>query len=192
MASAEQLLHEAQYAFSCITYGESRQNRRNASRASSLCKKIIRRHPATMEAREARAMLKRLGEDAYTSNLAVVHRHKTPREHHRPRRQAQAPEPAQASNRTWITSSAETLDWGGLVSLLFAIPRVVLLLIAFAAIFLFGIFGPWLLLGLLAFVLFTGPFRRMLGPQQRDQVNDLVARLNELIRERRNSGGGFA
>ena len=78
------------------------------------------------------------------------------------------------------------------MSLLFAIPRVVLLLIAFAAIFLFGIFGPWLLLGLLAFVLFTGPFRQMLGPQQRDQVNELIARLNGLIREQRDSGGGFA
>ena len=86
MASAEQLLHEAQYAFSCITYGESRQNRRNASRASSLCKKIIRKYPGTMEASEADAILKRMGERGYTSNLAVVHRHKSPREHHRPRR----------------------------------------------------------------------------------------------------------
>lgn len=191
MASAEQLLHDAQYAFSCITFGESRQNRRNAARVSRLCRKIIRRFPATMEAGEADALLKRMGERGYTSKLAVAHRHTTQREHHRPGPKAQATSSAQVSNRTWITRSTETLDWSGLVSLLFAIPRVVLLLIAFAAIFLFGIFGPWLLLGLLAFVLFTGPFRQLLKQQQQDQVNDLIARVNELIRERRNSGGGF-
>jgi len=42
MASVEQLLNEAQYAFQRVSFGESRDNERNASRASSLCKKIIR------------------------------------------------------------------------------------------------------------------------------------------------------
>jgi hypothetical protein len=36
MANAEQLLNEAQYAFQSVSYGESRDNKRNASRAKSL------------------------------------------------------------------------------------------------------------------------------------------------------------
>ena len=69
MATAEQLLNEAQYAFANISFGESFANTRHAARAKSLCRKIIRKFPATMEAGEARAILKRLGEEAYTSEM---------------------------------------------------------------------------------------------------------------------------
>ena len=58
MASAEHLLHEAQFAFNSITYGDSRANRRNAARASKLCRKIIRKYPGSMEEHEAHAILR--------------------------------------------------------------------------------------------------------------------------------------
>ena len=64
MATAEQMLNEAQYAFANITFGESLANARHAARAKSLARKIIRKFPATTEASEARAILRRLGEEA--------------------------------------------------------------------------------------------------------------------------------
>ena len=82
MASAEQLLNEAQYAFQSISSGESPDNRRNASRAKSLCKKIIRKFATTSEAAEAHAILRRLGEEVYSSNLSIEHRHTDPVTHH--------------------------------------------------------------------------------------------------------------
>ena len=79
MASAEKLLHEAQFAFQSISFGESRANNRNRSRAMSLCKKIIRKYPASMEAAEAHAVLRRLGEEAYSSKMQVQHVHTSQR-----------------------------------------------------------------------------------------------------------------
>jgi ABC-type nickel/cobalt efflux system permease component RcnA len=174
MASAEQLLHEAQYAFQCISYGESRDNRRNASRARKLSRKIIRRFPESTEAAEALAILRRLGDEAYTSQLARQHRHESQATHHRAA--DPAPQPRLAfTNDTEV----ERLNWGGLISLLFALPKFVLALVILAGLFLWGVFGPLLLVPLFAFVLLTGPFRRMLNTGQREQLNSVVARIND-------------
>ena len=175
MASAEQLLHEAQYAFSCISFGDSPGNRRNASRAKSLCRKIIRKYPATMEASEAHAILRRLGEEAYTSKIAIQHRHISQAEHHR----APAPE----STRTFSTEydDTETLDWGGLLSWLFALPKFVLAMIVLAGLFLFSIFGPLLLVLLVGFAFLSTPFRRIFKPEQRKGLDTFIARANDFI-----------
>jgi len=213
MADAEKLLHEAQYAFQCISFGESRENTRNRSRAKSLCMKIIKKFPATMEAGEAHAILRRLGEEAYTSQLSAIHRHTKQSEHHRPKKikqskplrvtqratqrapdlyeyQAQAPR-AQATStaRTWVDNSddSETLNWGGLVSLLFGLPKAILGLIVFAGFFLFGILGPFLFVPLVLFFMFSGPFRKVLKPGQQQEMNAFVARLNDYI-DKRQSG----
>lgn len=184
MASAEKLLHEAQYAFQCISFGESLANTRNAAKANALCRKIIRKYPASMEASEAHALLRRLGEEAYSSKMAVHHRHVPEAKHHQaPTRLArQTPE----QQRTFIDhDEIETLDWAGLVGLLFAIPKTFLVMIVFAGLFLFGFFGAFLFLPLIAFVLFTGPFRQMLKQEQRDNLNVLVQKINAAIAERR-------
>ena len=184
MASADKLLHEAQYAFQCISFGESFANTRNAAKAKSLCRKIIRKYPGSMEASEAHALLRRLGEEAYTSRLAVQHRHVPQATHHQARATTTRKTPDQ--QRTFIVhDDAETLDWAGLVGWLFSIPKVALALIIFAGFFLFGLFGAFLFLPLIAFVLFTGPFRQMLKQEQRDSLNALVQRINALIAERR-------
>ena len=66
MADAEKLLHEAQYAFASITFGESLGNTRNRARARKLSMKILKQFPDTMYAQEAHAILMRLGDEAFT------------------------------------------------------------------------------------------------------------------------------
>ena len=179
MANAEKLLHEAQYAFQCISFGETPENRRNAAKATSLCKKIIRKYPASMEASEAHALLRRLGEEAYSSKLSKRHRHVSQATHH------QAPSPTPEQQRTFIVhDEIEALDWGALVKLIFTVPKVVLGLIVFVGLILFGLFGPFLFVPLIAFVLFTGPFRQMLKQEQRNNLNALVQRINAFVAER--------
>jgi hypothetical protein len=43
-----------------------------------------------------------------------------------------------------------------------------------------------------ALVVLTGPFRSLLAPVQRQQVDEFIARANEFIAERRRSGTGLA
>ncbi len=190
MASAEKLLHKAQYAFQCISFGESRENARNRSRAASLSRKIIRKYPDSMEAGEALALLRRLGEEAYRSEMPTRHRHITQAEHHGSR--LARPEAADYALRTPVSQSmdtgeqaTETLDWGGLVALVFALPKVILGLIAFGGLFLFGLFGPFLFVPLVLFVLLTGPFRQMMKPKQRREMNAFIVRANDYIGQRR-------
>lgn len=186
MASAEQLLHEAQYAFQSISFGESRANNRNRSRAMSLCKKIIRRYPATMEAAEAHAVLRRLGEEAYSSKMRKQHVHTSEAEHH----QATKPKPDPVIQLT-EGAEMEAFNWAGLMSLLSMMPKYVFGIIGLAGVFLFGILGPFIFLPLLALVLFTGPFRQMLKPEQRREMNTFVAKANAFIEEQRQKGGAF-
>ena len=178
MAKAEQLLNEAQYAFQSIGFGESRANKRNISRANSLCNKIIRRFPTSNEAAEAHAILRRLGEEAYSSKLTSQHRHTSQNIHHRQPRSA--PDLQRMATRQ---GGLETLNWSGLISWLSTMPKIVLFMIAFAGFFLFGFLGPFLFLPLIAFVLFTGPFRKMLKPEQRKELDGFVVRANAFIAE---------
>ena len=60
MASAEQLIHDAQYAFHSISAG-SADEKKYASRARRIAKRIVRRYPASTEATQAHEILSRLG-----------------------------------------------------------------------------------------------------------------------------------
>ena len=208
MATAEKLLHDAQYAFQSISFGQSRDNTRNRARAKSLCMKIIRKYPATIEAGEAHAILRRLGEESYSSNLSKRHRHVTPAIHHKPKPRTpigrvhkhvsreehySAKALARAKSRTPVPdpqhsalddNTAETLNWGGLIGLLLILPKAILAIIAFAGLFLFGILGPFLFIPLVLFVMFTGPFRQMLKPEQRREMNEFIVRVNDYIEQR--------
>ncbi len=182
MANAEQLLNEAQYAFQRINSGESRDNRRNASRAKSLCRKIIRKFPTSTEATSAHGILKRLGVEAYTSNLDSQHRHSTEHTFH------EAPSPASQQR---FTQGDETvmLDWRGLLDLIFNAPKSSLAVVGTVAFVLFAFLGPFLFFPLIAFVLFTGRFRQQLKPMQRQKMNEFIARTNAYVEERRKTGG---
>jgi hypothetical protein len=121
-----------------------------------------------MEAAEAHAVLRRLGEEAYASKMQVQHVHTSQREHH------QAPEPG-PQMPPGEDAGIEAFNWSGLMSWLFMVPKFVLGIAVLAGIFLFGIFGWFIFVPLVAFVLLTGPFRQMLKPEQRREMNTFVA-----------------
>ena len=185
MASAEQLLNEAQYAFNSINSGESRDNRRNASRAKSLCRKIIRKFPTSTEAAAAHGIFRRLGDEAYTSNLDSQHRHSFDHTFY------EAPSPAAPSSapQQRLTQGDEiVVDWRGLLNLIFNTSKSSLAVVGTVAFVLFAFLGPFILLPLIAFVLFTGRFRQQLKPEQRQKMNDFIARTNAYVEERRKTG----
>jgi hypothetical protein len=186
MATAEQMLNEAQYAFANISFGESLANARHAARAKSLSRKIIRKFPATMEASEAHAILRRLGEEAYTSEMPVRHRHVAQSQHHEEWKPLAV---SRNANTGQQAVRSETLDWGGLVGLLLGLPKAILFAVIAAGFVLFSLFGWLIVAPLVALVLFTGPFRSLLRPAQRNQLNDFVVRVNALIEEQRSPGG---
>jgi len=183
MANAEKLLHEAQYAFASISFGESVSNRRHAFRAKTLCRKIVRQFPGSTEAYEAHAILRRLGEEAYTSNLSVRHAHQPQAENLRG--QAERPRHTKRQPETTITSMEEVaeLDWSAVLRWLASRPLSILVGVAVAAVFLFNIFGPFLLLPLIVLG-FTGPLRRLLNLQQRDAFDALIKRVNAYVASR--------
>jgi hypothetical protein len=190
MANAEKLLNQAQYAFQSINYGESRDNRRNASRATSLCKKIIRKFPTSSEAAEAHAILKRLGDEAYTSKMSIAHRHMDPVTHHTAPTTTPMPTPMPQGNPSYDVETAP-LDWRGLLSVVNTMPKMVVGVIIFVGVILFGFIGAFLFLPLIAFVLLTGPFRQVLNPKQCRDMNMFVTRANAYIEERRKSNNRF-
>ena len=182
MASVEQLLNEAQYAFQSINSGESRDNRRNASRARSLCRKIIRKFPTSTEAVSAHSVLKRLGDEAFSPGHSSQSHDGAK---HTPFKVSSA---APQQRRSQIDGSVD-LDWSGLLLLVWNAPKVVVAAVGFLAFVLFGILGPFFLLPLIAFVLFTGPFKQQLQPEQLQKVDEFTSRINAYIAERRKTGG---
>jgi type IV secretory pathway VirB2 component (pilin) len=198
MASAERLLNEAQYAYNSVGPGNSRSDRRNASRAKSLARKIIRRYPTSTEAEEAHSLLRRLGDEAFLPQLPVVHRHANHDQSHRKPERSQAATPAVMRSRGASTSQAPgfedtvSLDWAGLLSLLFATPKVVLGVIVAGLLFLFGIFGWLLFLPLVALVFLTSPARALLQRKQREDINAFVIQANAWIDQKIQQGQGFS
>lgn len=186
MASAEHLLNEAHYAFASISYGESLANKRNAARAKSLCRKIMQRYPATMEASEARAILRRLGEESYVSTLPDRHQHMTQASHHL------GNEEPGASRTVTVADGRPAFDWSGLIAVILMTPKLVLGILGALAFALFALFGPIVFVALAVLLVLTGPFRSLLAPVQRKQVDEFIVRANEFIAERRRSGSGLA
>ena len=182
MANAEQLLNEAQYAFQSITPGDSRDNRRNASRARSLCRKIIRKYATSTEAASALAILRRLGDETYVSNLTARHRHSAVHVAH---------EVASPVSQAGFALGDETmtLDWRGLLTLIFNAPKSTLAVIGGLSFVLFAVFGPFLLIPLVALIFFLGPFKDQLKPKQLQTVNELIARTNAYVEDKRKTGG---
>ena len=187
MASAERLFNEAHYAFASISYGESLANKRHAARAKSLCRKILRLYPESMEASEARAILKRLGEESYVSTLPVAHRHMTQTAHHTGRETRATPKIISRP-----MTGSPSFDWSGLIAVILMTPKIVLGILGAVAVALFALFGPIVLVALVVLVALTGPFRSMLAPSQREQLDEFIVRANEFIEERRRSGSGLA
>ena len=188
MASAEKLLNEAQYALNSVGPGGSRSDRRNASRASRLARKIIRKYPGSSEAAEARSILKRLGEEAFLPKMPLVHQHA---EHSDSQR---TPEPGEASPMGRINQFEDTvtLDWSGLLSVILATPKILLGVMVVAGLFLFSVFGWFLVLPFLLLVFLVSPARALLQRKQRNDINTFVVQANEWIDRKIQEGRGLS
>ena len=195
MASAEQLLNEAQYAFNSVGPGDNRSDRRSASRASRLARKIIRKYPMSSEAEEARSILRRLGEEAYMPRVPLVHRHDTHDVSH------STPEPGEAfsmpstdrapTGKTAQYEDTVALDWSGLLSVILATPRILLGVILVAGLFLFSIVGWFLVLPILLLVFLVSPARSLLQSKQRSDINEFVVQANAWIDRKIQEGSGL-
>lgn len=172
MATAEKLLNEANYAIQSITAGDSRDNRRNAARASALCRKIIRKHPTSTEARSAHAILRRLGDEAYASNLSSRHQHSI---EHKPLEVSTS-----QSTPAKLTQSGEDggINWRGILGLILKAPMSVLVVVGGLIIFLFAFGGPLIWVLLLTLVIFSGPVKQLLNSAKIQDLNKLIAKAN--------------
>jgi len=81
------------------------------------------------------------------------------------------------------------VDWRGLLNLIFNTPKSSLAVVGTVAFVLFAFLGPFLLIPLIAFVIFTGRVRQQLKPMQRQKMNEFIARANTYVEERRKTGG---
>lgn len=180
MDSAEKYLNEAQYAFTSINSGESRENRRNAARAKSLCNKIIRKFPASTEAASAHAILRRMGDEAYTSKMAVQHRHSAEHQPMRPQQQDHTDRPA-SQHKPMVG-----LNWRGLLEVIFNLPITSLVAIAAGFFVLFSFLGAFLWLPLILLVFTFGSIKKALRPEQVELVNTYIARANSYAEGKRN------
>ena len=178
MASAENLLHEAQYAFQGISFGDSRENRKNSARAKSLAMKIIRKYPASSEASGAHAILRRLGEEAYSERFENSHNHQPQSEAPHTHSLIKQPDIASAQPQRQHQQPMEQLDWQRLIVRLLKLPKGVWVAVMFGGIFLLGILGPFLFLPLLALIIFAGPFRHFIPVKSRQDMDKAIRRIN--------------
>jgi hypothetical protein len=188
MATAEKLLHEAQYAYQNISFGESRDNRRSRSRATRLAKKIIRKYPVSMEAGEARALLRRLGEEGYSfKTTRNLHTHRLPdapgemQHSHRPQQAAVTYTRRSEKQHSANEPQGDALDLGRLIIWLFTLPRVVQIVLIFAGVFLFSILGPLLLFPLALIIILATPLRQYAPAEMRREVDSFIRSVNEWI-----------
>ncbi len=176
MASAEALLHEAQYAFQSVSFGDTRDNRQNSARAKSLAMKIIRKFPASNEASGAHAILQRLGDEAYASRFKYSHDHQPQPDG--PHTHSQLTTQSRVESRRRSQEPIELLDWQRLIVRLLKLPKGVWVATMFGGIFLLGILGPLLFLPLLGLIIFVGPFRHMFPVKSRKDMNTAIRRIN--------------
>lgn len=189
MASAEQLLNEAQYAFNSITAGDSSANRRHAARAKSLCKKIFSKYPGSSEAAIAHSIMMRLGEPAPSARLQQTHSADPPITVV----DVSGPDVSQSSSTGYAAQGGDltAFDWSGALAVILGTSRVVLGVLGFVAFVLFGIFGPFIWLLALGLAVLTVPVRQMLPPAKRAEIESFVVNANAWIKERRASGRGL-
>ncbi len=152
MASAEELIKEAFFELQNVAPGATDEKRRR-SRAIRLANRVIRRYPVSIEARQARSILRQLEIDDEVRRFADTHSHSSdvtplavPLSH-------PAPEPEAGPRPRSRIASNET-DWKSLWLLFTALPYLQkrILIFVFVFIALFVAFAPFALFA--AFVLF--------------------------------------
>ena len=158
MASAEELIREAQFAFHNVGPG-STDDKRNRARAKKFAKRVLRRYPVSPEAQQARAILSQLDVEyalATDTNLVSGKKH--------------SPAPAliqsvssSSEARTFVTHDGNS-DWKDLWQLFSELPQLQKKILSFVLTFivLFLVFTPFLFVFLI--ILFI----------KRDALRDLL------------------
>lgn len=172
MASAEQLIQEAEYAFFNISPGSTNEAKYTAT-AKRLAKRVIARHPTGVEAVQARNILQQLGvrmPRATPRASVLIHNHSSSASHSphpaprvrkpastfKPLSPAQAKAAATAiSMRPKGTKSADAPSWADVWQRYSALSYLQKKIVAFALLFLLLIvsFTPVLLFGAVVYFL---------------------------------------
>ena len=154
MASADELIREAQYAFRNISHGSTDEKKYRAM-AEKYAKRVIRKYPASMEATQARSILSRLDVQTVAQPQPVVSpdaaaefekSHSSGSGHTR----NLSSTPAASDSRFGQSSDAE--DWRGLIRRFLVLPhnkKKMLGIIIFVAIVFPG--GIFVVSGLIIF-----------------------------------------
>ena len=183
MATAEQLLNEAQFEFHRISVGNS-SNGRHAARAKSLCRKIFRKYPGTSEAAVAHGIMMRLGED--TPVPREVREFQQAHESHQPATVGEVIRKATREESLPEAFRDQPLDWGGLLSLLPRASKSVLVFFTVAGLIIFGFLGPLAIVLLsIPVLMFTVPVRRMMPEKKRLPIDVFVAAINGWMADQR-------
>ena len=183
MADAEKLLNEAQYAFQNIGYDSDGANRRQAARAKSLAQKVMRKYPGSSEANIAHSILLRLGDDSYSPGSKNQHVHSTSPETQHSHTVERTPVSNSMQSHRPKSEEGEELQWAALVEKIFQLPKWTLGVIFVFGTFLFGIFGPFILLPIIIFVVMGSPLKNMFPQKSRQESDQFVRKINTWLLE---------
>lgn len=183
MASADELMREAQYTFQNISYGDSPDNRKNSARAMSLATKVLRKYPTSPEATVARSILSRLGDEAYVMKFKNQHVHATRTENLHTHSDIEPQAVGLTEQFGSVRGKAERLDWQRLIARIFKLPKIALIMFVFAGTFLFGIFGPLLFIPVAMLVAFVTPLRTLFPIKNQQAADEAIRRFNVWLKE---------
>ena len=182
MASAEKLLNEAQYSFQNIGFDDSSDSRKNRSRAKSLAHKILRKYPGTSEAASAHALLLRLDATGYTPTKNVHTHSKSPQNNHQ-HHKLRTPVAKNSSNSQTMPGNDVQLRWGDLIAKIFALPKPALFVLFVVGMFLFGVFGPFILIPAVILILLGSPLKRAFPNKTQRNSDEFVRKINAWLLE---------
>ena len=183
MANAEQLLNRAQYAFQNIGYGNNPGSRKHTARARSNSMKVIRKYPGSSEAAIAHTILVRLDEDAYAAPSKFKHTHSTAPKNIHSHTDLRMPVPVQVSSRRSGNMSSEQLQWLKLIVRFFTLPKIVLGVFFLVGLFVFALFGPFILLPIAFLLILGSPLRQMFPEKNRQGADEVIRKINAWLDE---------
>lgn len=173
--TVEELLREAQYQFHNVGYGDTRENKRRRARAVSLAKKVIRKSPASSEARQANDLLIRMSGEHFASKLEQRHKHRLvePKHSHADLRKATTNLSSQQmpSSGSLDRTGASTVTASSMLSAIMGLKSNYLMTGFGVILFLLLVFGFFLPFVAIAAFLFAGPLRGKQQPKTKRQAN---------------------
>ena len=138
MASAEELIREAYFAFQSMTPGATDESRHRA-RAKKLAMRILRKYPVSIEAKQARSILTQMKVDHAATRFVDTHSHSSETRPLAITAESTDYKPSVESNGT---------DWKSLWRLFAELPYLQKRILTFILLFLilFAAFTPFVLI----------------------------------------------